>query len=368
MPKTPIQQLDEFGQSIWLDNINRSMIKDGRLKELIDLGLRGMTSNPTIFDRSIRLSNDYDKMIEELRLAGKSTFEIYDELTVKDVQDAADIFRPIYESTSGMDGYVSLEVNPGLAFNTEGTITEAKRLFKKVNRPNVMFKVPATDPGFAAVEKLLSESMNINITLIFSMEQYRRTAEAFLKGMAGLQEKGRDLSRVRSVASVFVSRIDSVVDKMIDEKKTPESLKGKAAVANSRLIFQKYIEIFSSERSKILEVKGPCFQRVLWASTSTKNPAYSDIKYVAELIGRDTVNTMPENTFNAFLDHGIVREVPASDIGEAQTVIDDLKDYGIDIDGVCARLLRDGVAAFEKSFDALLDSIEKKSKGFIRRS
>lgn len=361
MPKTTIEKLGEFGQSIWLDNISRSMIESGRLKEMIGLGLRGMTSNPTIFDKAISSANDYDKRIEELCGKGKSTFEIYDELTVKDVQDAADIFKPVYDKTNGLDGYVSLEVNPKLAFNKDETIREAQRLFKKVNRPNVMFKVPATEPGFEAIEKLLSDGININVTLIFSLEQYIKTAGSFLKGMDGLSQKGKYLSKVHSVASVFVSRVDTVVDRMIDEKNAPERLKGKAAVANSQLIFQKYLEIFSGHGFKRLEEKGANAQRVLWASTGTKNPVYSDIKYVTELIGRNTVNTLPGDTLQAFLDHGIVKKALTSDIREARDIINSLNNAGIDVNDVCTGLLNDGIIAFEKSFDSLLTSIESKA-------
>jgi len=334
------------------------MFETGKLKEMIRLGLRGMTSNPTIFDKAISLSNDYDKEIKDLNNKGKSTFEIYDELTVKDVQDAADVFRVVYDETNGLDGYVSLEVNPKLASKTQETIVEAKRLFKKVNRPNVMFKVPSTDAGFEAIEELLAEGINVNITLIFSLERYIKTARSYIKGITRLSKKQNDLSRINSVASVFVSRVDTLVDKMLNE----DSLKGKAAVANSRLIYQKYLEIFSGEEFRQLKEKGANVQRVLWGSTSTKNPAYSDIKYVSELIGKNTVNTIPENTFEAFLDHGVVREVLTSDAQDALEAIQELKGFKIDINSVCAQLLQDGVAAFEKSFDSLLNSIKKKMK------
>lgn len=368
MAKTTVERLGEFGQSVWIDNINRSMIDGGKLEEMIKTGLRGMTSNPTIFDKAISSSNDYDKKIKELCRQGVSTFEIYDCLTVRDVQDAADLFKSVYEKTNGLDGYVSLEINPKLASKTQETIDEGRRLFKKVSRPNVMFKVPSTDAGFAAIEELLSDGMNINITLIFSLEQYIKTAQAFINGIRKLLQKGKDLSQVRSVASVFVSRIDATVDKMIDEKNITDTLKGKAAVANSNLIFQKYIEIFGGSEFKKLAEKGANLQRVLWGSTSTKNPAYSDIKYVTELIGKNTVNTMPENTFKAFLDHGTIEEALSSGTKGPQDIIDDLKTHGININSVCEKLLRDGVVAFEKSFDSLLGSIEKKSETLTKIS
>lgn len=367
MAKTTIERLNEFGQSIWLDNISRSIIESGRLKDMIGLGLRGMTSNPTIFDKSIRTSNDYDNKIEELYNANRSIFEIYDDLTVIDVQDAADIFKDVYINTKGLDGYVSLEVNPKLAFDIESTIRDARRLFGKVNRPNVMFKIPATEAGFGAIEELIAEGININVTLIFSLEQYIKTSEAYLKGIARLLDKGGDLGRVRSVASIFVSRVDTMADTMIDEKSVSRSLKGKAAVSNSKLIFAKYLDIFSSDGFKRLQKKGANIQRVLWASTSTKNPAYSDIKYVTELIGKDTVNTLPEDTIQAFLDHGAVKEALTGDVGDAREVISALKDAGIDIDDVCDKLLQKGVAAFEKSFDTLLASIESKKEILLKK-
>ena len=372
MSKTTIEKLAEFGQSAWLDNISRNMIETGKLKQMIGLGLRGMTSNPTIFDKSISLSNDYDERIKELHKIGKSVFEIYDELTIKDVGDATDIFKSVYDKSSGLDGYVSLEINPKLASKTKQTIEEGRRLFKKVNRPNIMFKVPSTDAGFEAIEELLAEGINVNVTLIFSVEQYIKTAEAYIKGMHRLSIKQEDLSRTSSVASVFVSRVDTVADKMLDEhlknennktiKNKLQLLKGKAAVANSKLIYQKYLEIFSGEEFRQLKAKGANSQRVLWGSTSTKNPAYSDIKYVSELIGRNTVNTMPENTFQAFLDHGLVQEALTSDIEDAKAIIDRLKGFKIDINSICVQLLRDGVIAFEKSFESLLNSIKKKAE------
>lgn len=368
MAKTAIQRLAEFGQSAWLDNINRSMIESGKLKDMIGLGLRGMTSNPSIFDKAIRTSSDYDEKIEALRKSGKSAFEIYDDLTVKDVQDAADIFKEVYEKTEGLDGYVSLEVSPKLAFDTGGTIEDARRLFKKVQRPNVMFKIPATTQGFTAIEELISEGININATLIFSRRQYEKTARAYINGMAKLSERGEGLGKVRSVASVFVSRVDTTVDNMIGTNAALQSLKGKAAVANSELIFQKYLEIFSGGDFKKLEEKGANLQRVLWASTSTKNPDYSDIKYVTELLARDTVNTLPENTFQAFLDHGMIKEGIGTDFSIAAGIVDNLKDSGIDINNVCRDLLQDGITAFEKSFGLLLNSIETKAGSLLERS
>lgn len=377
MAKTAIQKLGEFGQSAWFDNISRSLIESGELKEMIAKGIRGMTSNPTIFDNAISKSNSYDEAIAELVRAGKSTFEIYDDLTIRDIQDAADLFRPLYDRTNGLDGYVSLEINPLLALKVEETIKEGRRLFNKVDRPNVMFKVPATEAGFKAVEEFLAAGMNINVTLIFSLEQYSKTVGAFLQGLKRLSKKTNDLSVIGSVASIFVSRIDTAVDKLLDELITQEShsqtkdklqaLKGKAAVANSRLIFGKYSQILSGNEFQELKAKGARCQRVLWASTGTKNPSYSDIKYITELIAKNTVNTAPSKTIEAFIDHGIIKESVTSDVTDAREVINSLNNFGIDINSVCRQLLKQGVIAFEKSFKSLLSSIEEKSRNLCRK-
>ncbi|MBN1254268.1 MAG: transaldolase [Deltaproteobacteria bacterium] len=365
MSVTTIEQLGKLGQSVWFDYISRSLMKSGRLKALIDLGVTGMTSNPTIFDQAINSGDEYDEQIGELHRQGKSTFEIYDEVTVRDIQEATDTFRPIYERTEGLDGYVSLEINPKLAYNTQETIDEGTRLVAKMNRPNVMFKVPATDDGYEAITALLAEGINVNVTLIFSLKQYQKTAAAYLEGVTKLLQKGGDARQVRSVASVFVSRVDTSVDKLLDQlpdKKEAASLRGKAAVANANLIYSEYARIFAEDEFKRLEQQGASVQRVLWGSTGTKNPDYSDIKYVTELIAKDTVNTVPEKTLEAFLDHGVVKETLTAKADEAQTIIDALQRLGIDINAVCAKLLEDGVVAFEKSFDSLLDAIEKKTR------
>ncbi|MCX5726201.1 MAG: transaldolase [Candidatus Saganbacteria bacterium] len=364
-----VKELDNFGQSIWLDNINRKLFSSGELKKLIDMGLLGMTSNPTIFDNAISKSDDYDSDILELSRQGKSTFEIYDELTVRDIKHAADMLLHVYNRTNGLDGYVSLEVNPKLAGNSEETIKEIKRLHRKVGRRNLMFKVPATKEGFPVIEQMISEGININATLLFSVSQYENTANAYIEGLKDL--KGRSLKDVASVASVFISRIDTAVDKKLDELLSEEtdegkrtklkSLKGKAAVANTKLMYQKFEKIFNSAEFKKLAEKGARTQRPLWASTSTKNPEYSDIKYVTELIGKNTVNTLPDNTLYSFLDHGKIKEAIASDIEGAKKVIGGLKSFGIDIDDVCGKLLLDGVSAFVRSFDSLLSSIGEKA-------
>ncbi len=374
MAEKKLQRLADFGQSIWLDNISRAMIEDGKLKALIEDGLKGMTSNPTIFDKSISSGKEYNALIKELHDQGKSTFEIYDELTVRDVQDAADLFMPVYEEIEGLDGYVSLEINPELAMDTNETIKEGRRLHKKVSRPNVMFKVPSADAGFEAISTLLSEGINVNVTLIFSLEQYIKTAEAYLEGMRRLINNGGDPSKVRSVASVFVSRIDTAVDRMIDEKVSSagddekierlKSLRGRAGVANSRIIYSKYQEIFSGQGFNELSAKGVNVQRLLWGSTGTKDPAYSDIKYVTELMGRDTINTLPDKTLHAFIDHGTIEDALIGDIKEAQDILNTLREFDIDIDAVCLRLLDEGVKAFQKSFQSLLKTIDEKKRAY----
>ncbi|MCJ7664654.1 MAG: transaldolase [Desulfobacterales bacterium] len=366
MSKTIVEQLGELRQSIWLDYISRSLLKTGRLNELIGVGITGMTSNPTIFDQAINSGSDYDEQIRELKKAGKSVFAIYDDITIKDIQAAADAFRPIYEQSKGLDGYVSLEINPQLAYKTQETIEEGKRLATKVDRPNVMFKVPATDAGYSAITALLAEGINVNVTLIFSLAQYQKTAAAYLAGVSKLLQSKGDARSLRSVASVFVSRLDTAVDTLLDklpDTKVAASLKGKAAVANSRLIYRAYAQIFAGDEFKGLKKQGASMQRVLWGSTGTKNPAYSDIKYVAELIGKDTVNTVPEKTLQAFLGHGAVQETIIAEADEAQGIIDSLQRLTIDINEVCAQLLTEGVDAFERSFISLLDAIEKKTKG-----
>ena len=371
MKKTTIHQLNEFGQSVWLDYISRSLIDTGRLNRLIDQGVRGLTSNPTIFDKAISKSSDYDKYIRDSKEKRKTTFEMYDDITVRDIQDAADAFGEIYKSTNGDDGYVSLEIDPMLAYDKEKTVTEGKRLYAKVRRANVMFKVPSTDAGFSAVTALLAEGINVNVTLIFSLQQYVNTANAYLKGIEKLLQRGGDASRVRSVASVFVSRVDTLADDLIAarlqslsddaEKAQLAKLKGMSAIANAAVIYDKYQEIFSGEKYNSLHKKGGNIQRLLWGSTSTKNPAYSDTKYVTELIGKNTVNTIPEKTLEAFLDHGRMEEALPGDMRQAQDVIKGLGRFGIDINDVCKKLLEDGVVAFQKSFASLLKAIEEKA-------
>jgi transaldolase len=370
MASNTIMELNEFGQSVWLDNINRAMIRSGKLAEWIKIGLRGMTSNPSIFENAVTKSSDYDEQTRKLKAEGKSVFEIYDDLTVEDIREACDMYRPIFEASDGLDGYVSLEINPKLAYSTDETIAEGNRLSGKVDRANLMLKVPATEEGFPAVEELIASGINVNVTLIFSLRQYVKTADAYIRGIKRYIAGTGVPSQVASVASVFVSRVDTLVDKALDAKKAEESdpaarqrlaaLRGKAAVANAALIYAKYLEILGSEQFAALKEQGVMPQRVLWGSTSTKDPAYSDTKYVTELIARGTVNTLPEKTFEAFRDHGVVKEALTADAGAARKVIADLEHLGINIDRVCAELLDKGVASFESAFDSLLSSIESK--------
>ncbi len=370
MSKTTLQQLADFGQSVWLDFINRPLLETGELKKLIALGLRGMTSNPSIFNQAIGSSNDYDNKIRELKEKGKSTFEIYDELTIRDIQEAADHFKGVYEKTNRLDGYVSLEINPLLAQKVDEQAKEGVRLFKKVNRPNVMIKVPSTDQGFPVIEQLIGQGINVNITLIFSLRQYEKTAQAYFNGLKHLQKNKENLKNVHSVASVFVSRVDTSIDKLLDEMSVKESnaakkeqlqiLKGKAAVANCRLIFERFKELFATQEFKDLQSQGANLQRVLWGSTSTKNPAYPDIKYVTELIAHPTVNTLPKNTLEAFLDHGKIQDAFKSDKKDAQEVITSLQGIGIDVNKICLKLLEEGCLSFNQAFETLMSSIEKK--------
>lgn len=372
--KTLLHQLYEFGQSPWLDYISRKIIDKGHLQQMIDNGIVGVTSNPTIFDKAVRTGLYYDSIIRELAQKGKNKEEIYDNITIRDIQDACDIFLPVYQLTDKKDGYVSLEVNPELAHDTDNTIQEAERLFQLINRPNLMIKVPATEEGFPAIETLLSQGINVNITLIFSREQYIKSARAYLNGIEKAHLKRKDISKIASVASVFVSRVDSAVDsileKQIDQsdsevkKSELRDLMGKAAVTNGHMIHREYRNIFSLDRFQELAQAGAFVQRVLWASTSTKNPNYSDIKYVQELIARNTVNTMPEETIEAFLDHGNIENAILEKSSQDNLVLSRLDDRKIMIDDICQQLLKDGVKKFIDSYHSLLDSIEQKRKSF----
>jgi len=359
---TKLHELADLGQAIWLDYVRRSFIESGDLQELVDDGLRGVTSNPSIFEKAIAGSNDYDEALLRLSEEGRSPQEIYEVLAVEDVQAAADVLRPVYEETGGDDGYVSLEVNPNLAHDTEGTIEEAHRLFEAVDRPNVMIKVPATEEGYPAMETLIGEGINVNATLMFSLEQYDRVAEAYISGLERLDAHRGDVSAMASVASFFVSRVDVKVDEMLDEVEGPggEELKGSIGIANAKMAYQRFKATFDEARWERLKEKGARPQRVLWASTSTKNPAYSDTMYPDNLIGPHTVNTLPPSTLTAFRDHGEVALTVESQLVTERARLERLANLGIDLDEVTDELLDEGVEKFARPFADLMESIEEK--------
>jgi transaldolase/glucose-6-phosphate isomerase len=370
----PLKDLLKFGQSVWLDYIRRDLLTDGELKRLIEEdGLRGMTSNPTIFEKAIAGGALYDDLLNSLRsrtdLDAKGRFEI---LAIRDIQDAADILRPVYDSSKRRDGYVSLEVSPYLARDTKGSLEEARRLWKAVGRENVMIKIPGTAEGLPAIHQALSEGININVTLLFAQDVYVKVAEAYIAGLEQFAKSGGDVSKMASVASFFISRIDSAVDAVIDaklkvskdarEQEQLKSLHGKVAIANGKQTYEKYQAIFSSDRWKALAAKGAQTQRVLWASTSTKNPAYRDVLYVEELIGPDTVDTIPPATFDAFRDHGKVRPSLTEDLASAHKTMAAAAKVGISMKEVTDKLTDDGVRLFSEAFDKLLAAVEKSSK------
>lgn len=369
----PLKDLLKFGQSVWLDYIRRDLMTTGELKRLIEEdGLRGMTSNPAIFEKAISDSNLYDDILHSL--AGKNLTPIakFEALAIRDIQDAADGLRAVFDASKGQDGFVSLEVSPYLARDTQGTIEEARRLHKAVGRPNVMIKVPGTTEGLPAFQQLTAEGININVTLLFSQQVYEQIAEAYVAGLEQLAANGGDVSKMASVASFFISRIDSAIDKVVEAKlktsKDPaeqaalNSVQGKVAIANGKLAYQSYLRIFGTDRWKKLAAKGAHTQRVLWASTSTKNPAYSDVMYIEELIGPDTVNTIPPATLDAYRDHGHPRTTLTQNIADAKQVMDTLPKAGISMKEVTDKLTDDGVRLFSEAFDKLLKAIEKNAK------
>ena len=365
IPMSKLTELEKLGQSVWFDYIRRSLITSGELQALIDKGIRGITSNPAIFEKAIAGSDDYDETIRALSKTEKSINAIYESLAIEDIRMAADLLRNIYESSNGKDGYVSLEVNPHLADETAQTINEATRLFETLNRPNVMIKVPATPAGIPAIVRLIGAGVNVNVTLIFGLENYKAVAKAYLAGLekllsAGPSVKGgQPIERVASVASFFVSRVDSAVDKALETAGADELL-GKIAIANSKIAYAEFEKIFNGPRWEQLKNQGARVQRVLWASTGAKNPAYPDTIYVDELIGPDTVNTLPPATVDSFIDHGRVAETLTRGVAEAQQHIAKLADLGIDLNAVTQQLQDDGVVAFAKPFDALMRSIAEK--------
>jgi transaldolase / glucose-6-phosphate isomerase len=360
-----LQKLAQLGQSIWLDNIQRKMLTGGGLRAMIDQGLLGMTSNPSIFEKAIGGSNDYDEALRKLAARGATVEQIYDALTIEDVGVAADQFRPVFERTKGKDGYVSIEVSPKLAHDTTGTLADARRLWEVLNRANVMIKIPATKEGLPAIEQALADGINVNVTLMFSMAHYIAVAETFLRGLEARTKAGHPIDHVASVASFFVSRVDTMLDPKL-EQAGAAALMGRAAVANSKLVYAKYLEIFGSARFKALAAQGAQVQRVLWASTSTKNPNYPDVLYVDTLIGPDTVNTVPPETYTAILDHSVVVRTVDRDLETAQQVFADLKARGFDLNDVGEQLSIEGVEKFSKSFDGLLKVIEQKRAALVK--
>ena len=365
---TKIHELTELGQAIWLDYIRRSFIQQGDLQALVDKGLHGVTSNPSIFEKAIAQSDDYEEQLKNLAEAGQATGEIYTKLAVQDIQSAADVLRPVYDQTEGADGFVSLEVDPTLAHDTQATIDEAARLWEVVDRPNLMIKIPATKEGLPAISESITNGLNINVTLIFSLARYGEVMAAYVRGLETRQRSGNPIDHISSVASFFVSRVDTKVDKRLEaviQREGPEaelaaSLRGQAAVANAKMAYRQFKAVFEREGFKNLQEKGARLQRPLWASTSTKNPAYSDIKYVQELIAPHTVNTLPEKTLNAFLDHGEVKLTLEDDINKAEFVLQSLEDVGISMQEVTQELEEEGVEAFAKSFRALIERIDER--------
>jgi transaldolase / glucose-6-phosphate isomerase len=368
--KNPLKALLAYGQSPWLDYIRRNILLNGDLKKMIDNdGLRGMTSNPAIFEKAITAGDDYNDIIKAADAKSSTAMELYEKIAIRDVQDATDIFGPVHKETKGRDGYVSLEVSPHLAFDTQATIEEARRLWKTVNRPNVMIKIPATPQGLPAIRQALEDGINVNITLLFAQSAYEQVAEAYFAALEARAAKGQDISHIASVASFFVSRIDSLVDSTIDAKQKAEtdsakkalleSLRGKVAIANARRTYAKYQELIATHRWKALAAKGAQTQRLLWASTSTKNPKYRDVLYVEELIGADTVDTIPPATFDAFRDHGKLRNSLTENVAGANKTMSDMEAAGISMKEVTDKLLADAVKLFQDPFKQLLDAIAK---------
>jgi transaldolase len=368
----PLRQLESFGQSVWLDYIRRDLLSSADFRRMIDEdGLDGMTSNPTIFEKAIDGSKAYDDQLKQLAQAGKSVEEIYEALTTDDIKVAADKLRPIFERSNGRTGYVSYEVSPLLANDTAGTVAAARRCAGMIDRPNLMIKVPSTPAGIPAIEELISEGRCINVTLMFSLKHYEDVANAYIHGLERRAKAGQALDRIASVASVFVSRVETLVDKLLEAKlkshpnEANAALRGTAGVANVKLIYQCFVELFQSERFKALAAKGAHVQRPLWASTGTKDPKYSDIKYVQELIGPDTVNTMPPATMDAFRDHGKPRLSVTEAVDQAREIRTRLAAVRIDLNDVGETLQKEGVESFSKSFQDLLAAIKKRRDAIV---
>ncbi len=349
----------DYGQSPWLDNLRRGWITSGELQRWVDTGVRGLTSNPSIFEKAIAGSADYDDEFRSSIGEGRSVEDSYWRLVVSDIEAALRILRPVYDASDGGDGYVSVEVDPGLARDTDGTITAARALWDTIDQPNLYVKIPGTAEGLAAIEQMIAEKRNINVTLLFSIDRYREVMEAYLRG---LERAEGDLARVSSVASFFISRVDGAVDKELESIGTPaaRAMKGKTAVANGKLAYRAFLETFRGARWEALQDRGARVQRPLWASTSTKDPSYSDTLYVDTLIGPDTVNTLPDATLEAFIDHGALRRTVDNNVAEAEAVIDAIAELGVDLAAVTRQLEVEGVASFEKSFTSLIETLDTK--------
>ena len=367
----PLWDLTALGQSVWLDYIRKGILDNGELERMIrEDAVRGITSNPAIFEQAIGRSDDYDDVLPKLAASGIDASAAYEQLAIHDIQRAADLFRDIYEESDGADGYVSLEVSPELASDSKGSLEEARRLWKAVGRPNVMIKIPGTAEGLPAIEEALFDGINVNVTLLFSLTSHEAVMERYLRALERRSEKGLPLSRIASVASFFISRVDTAVDAILDQKAAAagsaeersriELLLGKAAIANAKISYHRFSEIFGGSRFGSLRGKGAQVQRPLWASTSTKNPAYRDVIYVEELIGPDTVNTMPLPTVQAFGDHGVAHRSIDEDLDGARKTLSDLADLGVDLDAVTRHLQKDGVDKFVVPFRDMLKSVEQK--------
>jgi len=369
MISNPLQKIRDLGQSIWYDNISRNIINSGELRRMIiEDDIKGVTSNPTIFQNAISSGSEYDELIKQYLLENKnlSVDDLYEKLIINDIKDGADILKSVYDETEGLDGYISVEVSPNLAYKIEETVSEAKKLWELVDRPNLMIKVPATKEGVSAVRQLIGEGINVNVTLMFSMQHYLDVVEAYLSGLEDRLNNGGEISNIASVASFFVSRVDTKTDKKL-ETIGNDSLSGKIAVANSKVVYQKSLEIYSSDRFKKLESAGANKQRLLWASTGTKNPNYSDVLYVEELLGKDTVNTVPPSTLDAFRDHGIPEETLTKNIEQSEKYLKDLENIGVNLDEITHQLQLDGVNAFIKSFTTLMDIVGQKQSTILEK-
>jgi transaldolase len=367
MPESNLHKLSALGQSVWIDYLSRDLLETGELARMMDEdAVVGVTSNPTIFQKAISQGERYDEQLKEIADSGETDpKETYLQLTSHDIAAACDLLRPVWDGGKGLDGYVSWEVDPNLAYDREATTSEARRLHKWIDKPNLYVKIPATEPGLGSIEDMIAAGKNINVTLIFSLERHKEVMEAYIRGVERLVEAGGDPSTVHSVASFFVSRVDTETDKRLDAIGGHDELRGKLGIANAKLAYQHYLEAFATDRWKRLEARGATRQRCLWASTSTKNPDYPDVMYIEGLIGPETVDTMPEETIAAFQDHGRVAETLTKDVDAAHKLFDDLRSAGVDYDDVVLTLEQEGVQKFSDSFAELLDGIREKSTELV---